>query len=249
MDKNFEEIENLKRKLDEYRPFNEELAKMLREDLKVRFTYNSNAIEGNTLTIYETKVILEDGITVGGKSLREHLEVVNHADAIAYIEELILSHEKLSKRDILDIHRLVLKEIDNKYAGRYRDIPVIISGVDHVPPSHMKVSEHMDELFEWYSNKSEGLHPLERAAILHGKLSKIHPFKDGNGRTSRLVLNFELMKHGYPPVVIEAIDKPKYIEALAKGDKDEKYAALIELVKKLEIKELERYIALFSQVD
>ncbi|WP_321329176.1 Fic family protein [uncultured Ilyobacter sp.] len=244
----FEKIENLKKELDKYRPFNEDLAKMLREDLKVRFTYNSNAIEGNTLTIYETKVILEDGITVGGKSLREHLEVINHADAIGYIEELVLSHEKLSKRDLMDIHRLVLKGIDNKYAGTYRDIPVIISGVDHIPPSHIMIPQLMEDLLNWYSDESKDLHPIERASILHGRLSKIHPFKDGNGRTSRLILNFELMKNGYLPVVIEAKDKPKYIEALAKGDESEDYLELTELVYQLELRELERYTNLFSQV-
>ncbi|CAB3751788.1 hypothetical protein LMG29739_01382 [Paraburkholderia solisilvae] len=184
----------------------------LREVLTLDWTYNSNAIEGNTLTLQETKVVLE-GITVGGKTLREHLEATNHRDAIECVEEIVAKREALTEWQIKNIHSLVLRGISDKDAGRYRQGNVLIGGASTVPPDAVHVPQEMNALLVWYE-RSAALHPVERAAELHTRFVKIHPFIDGNGRTGRLLLNFELMKSGYPPAVIRTQDRQTYYRVL-----------------------------------
>jgi Fic family protein len=198
----FDHIDEKKKVLDNKRPLPVNTVKSLRENMLIEWTYNSNAIEGNTLTISETKVVLE-GITIGGKSMKEHLEVINHKDAILYLEELVEEKVILSEWDIKNIHRLVLKTIDDDNAGVYRTENVIISGAKHRPPQHYIVKEQIENLIKQYCVEWQALHSIERAALLHGEFVKIHPFVDGNGRTARLLLNFELMKAGFPPVIIK----------------------------------------------
>ncbi|MGL1903126.1 MAG: Fic family protein [Fibrobacterales bacterium] len=209
----FNNLDQLKQKLDEYRPLAQQVVKNIHEDLILRWTYNSNAIEGNTLTLKETKVALE-GITIGGKSMREHFEVINHKEAILFIEDLVQKEEVLSEWQIRSIHQLILKSIDDSYAGKYRDSNVIISGADHTPPDFSRLSEEMDSFIHWYRTDGQNLHPVERAAEVHVQFVKIHPFIDGNGRTSRLLMNLELIKSGYPPVVIPVSERLRYYEAL-----------------------------------
>lgn len=146
----FDDIDSLKERIDTYRPLSENLAKSLHEKLVVEWTYNSNAIEGNTLTISETKVVLE-GITIGGKSMVEHLETINHREAILFIEELISDNEKLSEWNLKSIHALILKEIDNKNSGRYRNENVLISGAKHIPPKHFELDYLMQKLINEYN--------------------------------------------------------------------------------------------------
>jgi Fic family protein len=212
----FEEIDRKKQLLDSKRPLPEYTVKSIREHLLLEWTYNSNAIEGNTLTLMETKVVLE-GITVGGKSLREHLEVINHRDAILYVEEIVRNNEPLSEWQIKNIHRLVLKGINDTYAGTYRDQQVIIAGAKHIPPEPFLIKEQMENLIKWYEGEGAVVHPVCRAALLHIIFVGIHPFIDGNGRTSRLLLNLELMKNGYPPIVIRNENRIKYYNALDKA--------------------------------
>lgn len=209
----FEAIDKKKKQLDKLRPLPKHTLKSLRENMLVEWTYNSNAIEGNTLTISETKVVLE-GITIGGKSIREHLEVINHKDAILFLEELVQKDEPPSEWNIKNLHRLVLKNIDDENAGTYRHENVIISGAKHRPPEHFLVKEQMERMVAEYNEQWQKLHPIVRAALLHGEFVKIHPFVDGNGRTARLLLNFELMKCGYPPAIIKAEMRPKYYDVL-----------------------------------
>ena len=211
----FKEIDSKKALLNAKRPLPEYTLKSIRENLLLEWTYNSNAIEGNTLTLLETKVVLE-GITVGGKTLREHLEVINHREAIFYVEDIVKKNESLTEWQIKGIHNLVLKGINDNYAGSYRDQQVIISGAKHIPPEPFLVKDKMEELIKWYDNGKE-LHPVERAAMLHIIFVGIHPFIDGNGRTSRLLLNLELMKNGYPPIIIRAENRLKYYIALDKA--------------------------------
>lgn len=206
-------LDQLKRKLDSYRPLPAEIVNNLHEDLVLRWTYHSNAIEGNTLTLKETKVALE-GITVGGKTLREHFEAINHREAIHYVEELVKKNETLSEWQIKSIHQLILKNIDEAHAGVYRKINVIISGANHVPTDAVHVEEEMEQLIRWRQDEASVLHPLERAARLHADFVKIHPFVDGNGRTARLLMNLELMKNGFPPVVLPVAKRLEYYEAL-----------------------------------
>ncbi len=199
-----------------------------------RVPYNSNAIEGNTLTLSETKVVLE-GITIGGKSMVEHLEAINHREAILFIEELISNKEPLSGWNIKNIHALILKEIDNNNAGKYRTENVVISGAKHIPPKHYEVGNLMQKLIAEYQNEWEGFHPVVRATLLHGEFVKIHPFIDGNGRTSRLLLNFELIKNGYTPIIIKNEERARYYDVLDLAHTTMNYETFIELVSKLVI--------------
>lgn len=212
----FSDIDAKKRLLDSKRPLPAHTVKSLREHLLIEWTYHSNAIEGNRLTLAETKVVLE-GITVGGKTLREHLEAINHREAIIYIEEIVRKNEPLSEWQIRNIHRLVLSKIDDENAGVYRKENVRIAGEQHIPPNFYELAGEMQRLMAWYEGEGKALHPVERAAQLHIKFVGIHPFVDGNGRTSRLLLNLELMKHGYPPVVIRKESRLEYYDALDKA--------------------------------
>lgn len=226
----FQIIDEKKQKIDEQRPLPTYTVKTLREKLLLEWTYHTNVIEGNTLSIMETKVVLE-GITVGGKTLREHLEVINHRDAILYVEEIVQNDEPLTEWQIKNIHHLVLKGIDDHYAGRYRDQQVVISGANRVPPEPFRIKEEMEKLMKWYENDAKKMHPVERAAILHILFVGIHPFVNGNGRTSRLLLNLELMKNGYPPIVIRAENRVAYYTALDKAHTEDDYLDFIYLVK------------------
>ncbi|MGY3715597.1 Fic family protein [Sutcliffiella cohnii] len=226
----FEQIDQKKALLDANRPLPKYTLKSLREKLFLEWTYNTNAIEGNTLTINETKVVLE-GITVGGKTLREHLEVLNHRDAINFVEEIVQKGEPLSEWQIKNLHRLVLKGIDDEYAGVYRDQQVFISGAKHIPPSPFLIKEEMENLIGWYEQvETKKLHPIVRGAMLHAIFVGIHPFIDGNGRTSRLLLNLELMKEGFPPIVIKVENRLAYYEALEKAHTQKVYDDFIKLV-------------------
>lgn len=209
----FEIIDDLKAKLDQHRPLSPTIVKNLHEDLILRWTYHSNAIEGNTLTLLETKVVLE-GITVGGKALREHFEAINHRDAILYVEDIIKKQEPFSEWQIRNIHQLILKNIDDENAGRYRQQNVLISGATTNPPDHTLLNDKMAQFIDWYNMEAHTLHPIERAAKVHADFVGIHPFVDGNGRTSRLLMNLELMKAGYPPSVITVENRLAYYEAL-----------------------------------
>ncbi|MCX7695647.1 MAG: Fic family protein [Caloramator sp.] len=239
----FEAVDKKKALLDSKRPLPEYTLKSLREQLLLEWTYNSNAIEGNTLTLLETKVVLE-GITVGGKTLREHLEVINHKDAILYIEEIVRNNEPITEWTIRNIHRLVLKGIDDKYAGNYRDQKVIISGAKHIPPEPYLIKQEMEKLIVWYNGEAQKLHPVERAALLHIIFVGIHPFIDGNGRTSRLLLNLELMKNGYPPVIIRNENRLKYYAALDKAHTTGDNKDFIEIVVEELNKTFDLYLSL-----
>jgi len=238
----FAQTDLKKKQLDAKRPLPKHTVQSLREKLFLEWTYNSNAIEGNTLTINETKVVLE-GITVGGKTMREHLEVINHQDAIFYVEDIVRNEEPLSEWQIKNLHRLVLKGIDDRYAGVYRDQQVFISGATHTPPPPLKIQEQMDTLMNWYNEKAQELHPIIRGAMLHAIFVGIHPFIDGNGRTARLLLNLELMKAGYPPIIIRVAHRLAYYNALDKAHTTEDYEDFIELVAKEVEASLDLYLS------
>ncbi|SKC81984.1 Fic family protein [Maledivibacter halophilus] len=240
----FKNIEDKKRKLDSLRPLKTETVKSIREKLLLDWTYNSNAIEGNTLTLVETKVVLE-GITIGGKTLREHLEVINHKEAILYVEEIVKNEEPLTEWQIKNIHSIVLKGINDNYTGIYRDQNVIISGAMHIPPDYILLNELMSQFIDWYNSKEvQEMNPIERAARVHGEFVKIHPFIDGNGRTARLLLNLELMKSGYPPIVIKNNRRVEYYEALDKAHTIGDYSYFITIVKQEIENSIDLYLSL-----
>ena len=237
---NFKKLDQLKTKLDTYRPLDSHIVQNLREDLILRWTYNSNAIEGNTLTLNETKVALE-GITVGGKSLREHFEAINHKEAIEFVESLVEADEMLSEYTIKSLHALILKNIDDENAGSYRSINVLISGATHRPPSNIEVASKMEAFINWYKTEAQTLHAIERACRVHVDFVGIHPFSDGNGRTSRLLMNFELMKSGFPPVVLKVEHRLAYYEALDKAHTLGEYNDFMTLVAELVEESFEPY--------
>lgn len=202
----------LKAALDAARPLPCHTEASLRDKLALEWTWHSNAIAGNTLSLRETKVVLE-GIAVGGKTLREHMEAINHRDAIACVENMVARNEALAERQIRNIHSLLRKGIDDAEAGRYRRQNVAIAGASTTPPVFLHLDDEMRSLIEWHRHAA-GAHPVVHAAELHARFVKIHPFIDGNGRTARLVMNFELMKAGYPPAVIRKEDRLAYYDAL-----------------------------------
>lgn len=238
----FDEVDSLKKELDKKRPISKETLKSLKESINLEWTYNSNGIEGNTLTLRETQVVLE-GITVGGKSIKEHLEAINHEQAILFLDELVKDNDPITEWNIKNIHGLILKEIDNENAGRYRIENVTIKGAEHTPPDYIKVPELMEKLILNYETWNE-YHPIIKAALLHGELVKIHPFIDGNGRTSRLLMNLSLMNSGYNPVIIKKESRLKYYEALDKAHTTLDYTDFIKLVTELEIEMLKKYLNL-----
>ena len=240
-DNYFNEVDNLKKELDK-RPIPKETLKSLEESINLEWTYNSNGIEGNTLTLKETQVVLE-GITVGGKSIKEHLEAINHEKAILYLNDLVKENNPITEWNIKSIHQLVLKNIDDENAGRYRRENVTIKGATHISPDYLKVPELMEKLVLNYKNWNN-FHPIIQASLLHGELVKIHPFIDGNGRTSRLLMNLDLMNHGYNPIIIKKEDRLKYYEALDKAHTTRDYTDFVKLITKLEMVMLKKYLEL-----
>ncbi len=238
----FDEVDKLKKELDSKRPIPKETLRSLEERVNLEWTYNSNGIEGNTLTLRETQVVLE-GITVGGKTLKEHLEAINHEKAILYLNDLVKENNPITEWNIKSIHQLVLKDIDDENAGRYRRENVTIKGATHIPPDYIKVPELMEKLILNYENWKK-YQPIIQATLLHGELVKIHPFVDGNGRTSRLLMNLVLMNHGYNPVIIKKEDRLEYYEALDKAHTTGNYTDFIKLITKLEIEMLKNYLKL-----
>jgi Fic family protein len=213
-----ERLDMKKAQLDAMRPLPGIAVKRLRETIAIEWTYHSNAIEGNTLDLVETKLVIEEGITIKGKSLREHLEVVNHYEAIDKVVALAQPDSIISEKIILDLHSLILEKIEKDYAGRYRNFAVRIVGANFVPPNHVKVPELMTDLVEWLQQNPLRLHPLLLATAFHHRFVFIHPFADGNGRTVRLLFNLMLMAKGYPPAVILKQDRQKYYRALHQAD-------------------------------
>lgn len=208
-------IDGKKQLLSEHQPFSQELTTNLNEWYKIELTYTSNAIEGNTLSRVETAQIIEKGITVEGKTLTEHLEAVNHAEAFDWVLKNIGSKKKVNQDAILNIHRIILQRIVDNQAGRYRSVPVRIAGSTVVMPNPQKVPKLMEEFVAWLQTTTD--HPVKVAADAHFKLVSIHPFVDGNGRTARLLMNLLLMQAGFPPAIIRKEDRKKYIASIEKA--------------------------------
>lgn len=186
----------------------------IKEALSIEWTYNSNSIEGNTLNLRETQMVLQEGITIKGKSLREHFEAKNHEKAINYLYDIISNEYQLRGIDVLSLHGLVLRTIEDDYAGRLRNGGVRISGANFIPPNANKVSNLFDELIDFVLQNPLGLNDIELATVFHHKFVWIHPFFDGNGRTVRLAMNLLLMRKGFPPAIILKNDRKKYYDAL-----------------------------------
>lgn len=238
-------LSNLKTELDKFRPMDN--AK-IQEALDIEYTYESNRIEGNTLTLQETQLVIEKGLTISGKPLREHLEAINHKEAIEFIKDIAKNNVALTEYTLKQIHSIVLKSIDKANAGVYRNVPVLISGSRHVPPQPYLLAKLMEEYFLFYKENKDPLHPVVLAAEMHERLVTIHPFIDGNGRTSRLMMNLILLQHGYPIANIKGDyeSRMKYYTALEKtqtgNDKKDFILLVIDVVKD----SLERYLSILK---
>lgn len=225
----FERLYKKKQVLQSSRPLPNIALHKIRESLSIEWTYNSNSIEGNTLSLRETQMVLQEGITIKGKSLREHFETHNHDKAIDYLYSIINDDYKLRSIDILSLHGLVLRSIEEDFAGRIRNGGVRITGANFTPPNASKVPDLLDELIDFVNTNPQQLNDIELATVFHHKLVWIHPFFDGNGRTVRLAMNLLLMRSGFPPAIILKNDRKKYYEALnqANGGNYEKLTLLM----------------------
>ncbi|MFN0050309.1 MAG: Fic family protein [Cytophagales bacterium] len=232
--KQLDRIDYQKQKLDANRPIHPLVLTSIRESLHLEWTHNSNGIEGNTLSLQETRLVLEEGITIKGKSLREHFEAVNHNEAIEYVEKLARKSYALNESDILKVNGLVLQMIEKEFAGRFRTAGVRITGANFTPPNALKVYDLVQELITWTNTEFENWHPLVSATIFHQRFVWIHPFFDGNGRSVRLLFNLLLMRYGYPPAIILKTDRKKYYEALNRANYGDYKKLLLLMIQAME---------------
>lgn len=234
----FAEVDALKAELDSHRPLTQGELQRLQEEFLVEYTYNSNAIEGNTLTLQETALVLE-GVTIDKKPLKDHLEAVGHKDAFLYVQDLVKEKVPFSESIIKQIHTLVLMDRPED-RGRYRRIPVRIMGACHTPPDPLLVPEQMEHLVSEFC-VNQKMHPIERAALFHLKFEGIHPFIDGNGRTGRLILNLMLMQAGYPPINVKYSDRKRYYEAFDEYYTNGNASVMIDIIVKESLNRLRLY--------
>lgn len=220
----------------------------IREHFSLSYTYESNKIEGNTLTLSETMLIIKEGVTISGKSVYEHLEAINHSDAISLMYDLVDSRVDFDRRVLMDLHGLVLRGIDRHNAGRYRQVNVRILGAEHIPPEPYELPQLMHDYFAFYERYGRSGHPVIIAAEMHERLVTIHPFIDGNGRTSRLVMNLILLMHGYPIAVLKGDQSSRlaYFDALERVQVDGNPEAFHQLVIHRLIDSLEEHISLLT---
>lgn len=246
LEKILKEIDSLKEKFDSYRQFD---SLKIKQALELEYTFESNRIEGNTMTLRETDMVINEGLTISGKSMREHLEAINHQEAIGFIKDLMSKNNSLNERDLLSIHNLILRGIIPEDAGRYRKAQVMIQGSSHMPPQPLLVPQEMEEYFTWYEINKNKLHPVILAAEMHERLVTIHPFIDGNGRTSRLIMNLILMQKGYLIANIKGDyeNRMRYYQSLeiaqTKKDKED----FLFFIAQTQKESLERYIGILTQ--
>jgi Fic family protein len=207
-----------KKRLDKFRPLPPTLVTRLKQQMTIEYAYNSNAIEGNTLTLQETKLVIEEGITIQGKSIPETLEAKNHPQAIKYIENLITGRNEINEKTVLRTHKLIMTNIAED-AGHYRTTRAKITGASFTPPPSPEVKPKINELLKWLEENPDEYTPIELAAVFHHRFVQMHPFTEGNGRTARLLMNAILMKKGYPFItIVPKRDRPKYLKALLEAD-------------------------------
>lgn len=238
-----------KEQLSALRPLPEEALKKIQDALDIEYTYESNRIEGNTLTLQETALVVNEGVTISGKSMREHLEAINHAEAISYIKDIAKQDIEISERTIKEIHALILHGIDRENAGRYRTVPVMISGSTHMPPQPYLIEKQVEDfILRLKQMEMEKVHPVLIAAYLHDELVRIHPFIDGNGRTSRLLMNLYLLRHGYVIITLKGSNDAKvnYYKALEKSHTEQLPEDFKKLVVEAEIAALRKYLSIMA---
>lgn len=222
-------IEKLKNYLNIKRPIPASILEKIYDNIKTEYTYNSNAIEGNSLTLKETEVVLEYGITIKGKPLKDHIEAKNQAYALDFLKEEVKSKKEIDKKLIKEFHQIIIGDIDREIAGKFRTYPVSIKASETKTTSPLHIEKELEDLIQWY-NEKHNLNIIEKVAIFHSKFEKIHPFGDGNGRTGRLLMNLELMKEGYPITIIRNEDRLEYYDSLEKAQTKEDYKDIIKFI-------------------
>ena len=239
------EIDELKSKLEHFRQFD---SFKITQALELEYTFESNRIEGNTLTLRETDLVINEGLTVSGKSMREHLEAINHKEAIDYIKYLMDKNTVLNEREVLAIHNLILRGIIPEDAGKYRKVQVLIKGSSHIPPQPYLVAKEMEDYFIWYTENKSKMHPIVLAAEMHERLVTIHPFIDGNGRTSRLVMNLILLQHGYVIANIKGDydSRMSYYQTLETAQTSANKEDFLIFIAQIEKESLERYLSIIQ---
>lgn len=242
-----EQTTDLKKCLDSFRPLDPAQVENLRQVFDLEYTYNSNRIEGNTLTLRETMFVVEKGMTIEGKPLKDHFEAVNHQEGINYIRELIEKDIPLSEDVIKQIQGIILtriQDIEKHHIGDYRKVEVRIAGSPHIPPTKEKVPGEMKKYIDFYEENKETMNPVLLASEMHLRLVDIHPFVDGNGRTARLVMNLILLQNGYPLSIISSEKKERddYYNALLIADVDEDKTLFHRLILKAVKKSLFNYL-------
>lgn len=240
------EIDTLKKELDNFRQFD---SYRIAQALELEYTFESNRIEGNTLTLRETDLVVNEGLTVSGKSMREHLEAINHQEAISYIKQLLERNFSLNERELLSIHNLILRGIIPEDAGKYRKVQVMIKGSSHMPPQPYLIPKAMEDYFIWFLEHKNKIHPIILAAEMHERLVTIHPFIDGNGRTSRLIMNLILLQHGYVIANIKGDydTRMEYYKALEIAQTSNNKEDFLMFIAQTEKENLERYISIIKQ--
>ena len=230
-------------KLNKLRPLPKSAVQKLREKFQIEMTYNSNAIEGNSLTLKETFLVINEGITIKGKPLKDHLEAKDHQAALEYLYDLVDKDKKHTISEVLirNLHQIIIQETDKEWAGRYRNANVIIGGAKHTPPDALQVPQKMRDLIIWLNSQKSKTNIIELSALLHHKLVHIHPFFDGNSRTARLTMNLPLMHAGYPLVIILKNDRKKYYDVLDKADSG-KYEPLVKFISQSIERSLDIYL-------
>ena len=244
-----QQIDGLKSRLQAIRPLPAEALQKIKSAFEMEYTFESNRIEGNTLTLQETALVVSEGITISGKSMREHLEAINHAQAIEFIKEIARADIDITERTIKEIHALILHGINREQAGVYRSVPVMIVGSWHVPPQPYLIQPQMESfVIDYKTMESESTHPIIIAAYLHDELVKIHPFIDGNGRTSRLLMNLYLLSKGYMLTILKGDNEAKqaYYTALEQSHVDNNTEPFYLLVATAVKKSLEKYLQIIE---
>lgn len=252
LNKLLQECDTLKARLSGLRPLPAEALKKIEEAFAIEYTYESNRIEGNTLTLQETELVVNEGVTIAGKSMREHLEAINHAEAIDYIKDFAKNGIEISERTIKEIHALVLHGINRENAGRYRSVPVMISGSTHVPPQPYLLEKQMEDfIIKFREMEAEKVHPVLIAAFLHDELVRIHPLIDGNGRTSRLLMNLYLLRNGFTLVALKGNNEEKisYYKALEASHTENNPLDFQKVVAQAEITSLKRYLSVLGETE
>jgi len=242
-----QQIDSLKIRLQTIRPLSVEALNKIKAAIEMEYTYESNRIEGNTLTLQETAMVVSEGVTIGGKSMREHLEAINHAQAVEFIKDIVSSEIEIEERTIKEIHAIILHGINKEQAGRYRSVPVMIVGSRYIPPQPYLVMPQMEQFIgEFQTMQRNGVHPVIVAAFLHDELVKIHPFIDGNGRTSRLLMNLYLLSKGYTITILKGDNEAKqaYYTALEQSHTEGDREAFYLLVAKAVRQSMERYLGI-----